>query len=216
MIDQLAMMLGGRAAEELVFHEPTTGASNDIEKATGLARAMVTEYGMSDRLGAIKFGHNNGEVFLGRDMGHQRDYSEDVASEIDTEVRRIIDEAHDEAFEILVQYRDVLDEMVLQLMEKETLSREQVLEIFAPVVKRPSRGSWRGNGGKRRPSDRPPVMTPAEVALLGANGDSATRRRATRARSANGSNGSSGSSGRARRAPVKGTRARQAKPPTEG
>jgi cell division protease FtsH len=170
MIDDLAMTLGGRAAEELVFHEPTTGASNDIEKATALARQMVTEYGMSDRLGAIKFGQNNGEVFLGRDMGHQRDYSEHIAAEIDAEVRRFIDEAHDEAYEILVQYRDVLDDMVLQLMDKETLAREQVLAIFAPVVKRPSRGAWRGNGGKRRPSDRPPVMTPAELALLGANG----------------------------------------------
>jgi cell division protease FtsH len=186
MIDQLAMMLGGRAAEELVFHEPTTGASNDIEKATHLARQMATEYGMSDRLGAIKFGQNNGEVFLGRDMGHQRDYSEDVAAEIDAEVRRFIDEAHDEAYEILVQYRDVLDEMVLQLMEKETLSREQVLEIFAPVVKRPSRGTWRGNGGKRRPSDRPPVMTPAELALLG-TGDATVRRGRARNGSANGS-----------------------------
>jgi cell division protease FtsH len=212
MIDQLAMMLGGRAAEELVFHEPTTGASNDIEKATGLARSMVTEYGMSDRLGAIKFGQNNGEVFLGRDMGHQRDYSEDVASEIDTEVRRFIDEAHDEAYEILVQYRDVLDEMVLQLMDKETLSREQVLEIFAPVVKRPSRGAWRGNGGKRRPSSRPPVMTPAELALLGSQGDG-RRVRTPRRTAANGSNGSSSSAaGRGRRAPVKGTRARQVPP----
>ncbi|HEX8001879.1 MAG TPA: ATP-dependent zinc metalloprotease FtsH [Mycobacteriales bacterium] len=212
MIDDLAMTLGGRAAEELVFHEPTTGASNDIEKATALARQMVTEYGMSDRLGAIKFGQTNGEVFLGRDMGHQRDYSETVASEIDAEVRKFIDEAHDEAFEILVQYRDVLDEMVLQLMEKETLTREQVLEIFAPVTKRESRGTWRGNG-KRRPSDRPPVMTPAELALLGANGaNGEARRRATRSRSAN---GSSSATGRGRRAPVKGTRARQAPPPQE-
>jgi cell division protease FtsH len=211
MIDQLAMMLGGRAAEELVFHEPTTGASNDIEKATGLARSMATEYGMSDRLGAIKFGQNNGEVFLGRDMGHQRDYSEDVASEIDSEVRRFIDEAHDEAYEILVQYRDVLDEMVLQLMEKETLNREQVLEIFAPVVKRQSRGVWRGNGGKRRPSDRPPVMTPAELALLGTSGPVRRGRRTT----ANGSNGANGSTSSARtraggRTPAKPARPRRA------
>jgi cell division protease FtsH len=215
MIDDLAMTLGGRAAEELVFHEPTTGASNDIEKATALARQMVTEYGMSDRLGAIKFGQNNGEVFLGRDMGHQRDYSESVAAEIDAEVRRFIDEAHDEAYEVLVQYRDVLDEMVLQLMEKETLAREQVLEIFAPVVKRPSRGGWRGNGGKRRPSDRPPVLTPAEQALLGSNG-TARRTRATSTRTrANGSSSSAATTGRAgsgRRSPVKGTRARQTPP----
>jgi cell division protease FtsH len=198
IIDRLAMTLGGRAAEELVFHEPTTGASNDIEQATGLARAMVTEYGMSDTLGAVKFGQNNGEVFLGRDMGHQRDYSEDVAARIDSEVRQFIDEAHDEAYEVLVEYRDVLDAMVLQLMEKETLTREQVLEIFAPVVKRPSRGTWRGNGGKRQPSDRPPVMTPAELALLGANGSSPSRRRSS----------SNGSSSTSRRAPVKRARPR--------
>src|SRR5450756_2152406 len=107
MIDQLAMLLGGRTAEEMVFHEPTTGASNDIEKATGIARAMVTEYGMSDKLGALKFGQGGGEVFLGRDVGHQRDYSEEVAAEIDAEVRGLIEAAHDEAWEILVEFRGV-------------------------------------------------------------------------------------------------------------
>ncbi len=177
MIDQLAMLLGGRTAEELIFHEPTTGASNDIEKATQIARAMVTEYGMSEKLGALKFGQAQGEVFLGRDMGHTRDYSEDVAYEIDQEVRRFIDEAHDEAFAILVEYRDVLDEMVLRLMEKETISKDEVLEICAPVRKRPSRGVWRGNGSKRVPSDRPPVMTPAEQALIAASPAPTTRRR---------------------------------------
>ena len=165
MLDQLAVLLGGRTAEELVFHEPTTGASNDIEKATAISRAMVTQYGMSDSLGALKFGQESGEVFLGRDMGHQRDYSEEVASRIDEEVRRLIEAAHDEAFEVLVEYRDVLDNLVLALMDKETLTKEQVLEIFAPVQKRPSRGSWTGTG-KRRPSSRPPVTTPAELALV--------------------------------------------------
>jgi cell division protease FtsH len=169
MLDQLAVLLGGRTAEELVFHEPTTGASNDIEKATAISRAMVTQYGMSDSLGALKFGSDSGEVFLGRDMGHQRDYSEEVAARIDEEVRRLIEAAHDEAFEVLVEYRDVLDDLVLQLMEKETLTKEQVLQVFAPVIKRPSRGSWTGTG-KRRPSSRPPVTTPAEVALAKANG----------------------------------------------
>ncbi|MEO6713929.1 MAG: ATP-dependent zinc metalloprotease FtsH, partial [Mycobacteriales bacterium] len=166
MIDQLALLLGGRTAEELVFHEPTTGASNDIEKATAIARAMVTEYGMSDKLGALKFGNNNGEPFLGRDMGHQRDYSEDVAAEIDVEVRRLVEEAHDEAWEVLVEYRDVLDDLVLELMEKETLAKDEVLRVFQSVRKRPSRGTWMGHG-KRMPSDRPPIMTPAEKALLG-------------------------------------------------
>jgi len=166
LIDQLAMLLGGRTAEELVFHEPTTGASNDIEKATGISRSMVTQYGMSDRLGALKFGSDNGEVFLGRDMGHQRDYSEDVAAQIDGEVRQLIEAAHDEAWEILSEYRDVLDDLVLQLMDKETLSKDQVLAIFAPITKRPSRGSYTG-WGKRLPSEKPPVLTPRELALLG-------------------------------------------------
>jgi cell division protease FtsH len=171
MLDQLAVLLGGRTAEELVFHEPTTGASNDIEKATAISRAMVTQYGMSDSLGALKFGQDSGEVFLGRDMGHQRDYSEEVAARIDEEVRRLIEAAHDEAFEVLVQYRDVLDDLVLRLMDQETLSKDEVLEVFAPVHKRPSRGSWSGTG-RRRPSDRPPVLTKTEAAALAGNGSS--------------------------------------------
>ncbi|MEU8175396.1 ATP-dependent zinc metalloprotease FtsH [Microbispora hainanensis] len=178
MMDQLAMLLGGRTAEELVFHEPTTGASNDIEKATSIARRMVTEYGMSERLGARKFGSGNGEVFLGREMGHERDYSEQIASAIDEEVRRLIESAHDQAWEILVQYRDVLDNLVLELMEKETLSREQVLQIFSPVVPKEKRPSYAGYG-KRLPSDRPPVITPKERAngngsALPAGGSSST------------------------------------------
>ncbi len=166
MTDQLAMLLGGRTAEELVFHEPTTGAANDIEKASAIARKMVTEYGMSERLGARKFGSGQGEVFLGRDMGHERDYSEDIASAIDDEVRRYIEAAHDTAWEILVEYRDVLDELVANLMEKETLTKDQVLEIFAPVQKRPHQNSYTGYG-KRLPSDRPPILTRKELALLG-------------------------------------------------
>ena len=113
MLDQLAYMLGGRAAEELVFHDPTTGAANDIEKATATARAMVTQYGMTERLGAIKFGGDNSEPFLGREMGHQRDYSEEVAALVDEEVKKLIETAHNEAWEILVENRDVLDNLVL-------------------------------------------------------------------------------------------------------
>jgi cell division protease FtsH len=169
MMDQLAMLLGGRTAEELVFHEPTTGAANDIEKASQIARGMVTEYGMSERLGARKFGNNDGEPFLGREMSHSRDYSEEIASAIDEEVRKLIEAAHDEAWEILVQYRDVLDDLVLQLMEHETLSRDRVLEIFSPIRKRVSRGSYTGTG-KRLPSTKPPVLTPKEMALAGADG----------------------------------------------
>ncbi|HEV2451170.1 MAG TPA: cell division protein FtsH, partial [Streptosporangiaceae bacterium] len=168
MMDQLAMLLGGRTAEELVFHEPTTGAANDIEKASQIARGMVTEFGMSERLGARKFGTGDGEPFLGREMGHARDYSEEIASAIDEEVRRLIEAAHDEAWEILVQYRDVLDDLVLQLMEKETLSRQAVLRIFEQVQKRPIRGTYTGYG-KRLPSDRPPVLTQKELALTAAS-----------------------------------------------
>ncbi|GAA3756290.1 ATP-dependent zinc metalloprotease FtsH [Salinactinospora qingdaonensis] len=165
MMDQLAMMLGGRTAEEMVFHEPTTGAANDIDKATSLARKMITEYGMSERLGARKFGDGSSEPFVGREMSHSRDYSEEIASIVDEEVRSLIESAHDEAWEILVEYRQVLDELVLGLLDRETLSKEEVLEIFSPVRKRASRGSYKGYG-KRQPSDKPPVMTPQELALL--------------------------------------------------
>jgi cell division protease FtsH len=168
MRDQLAMLLGGRTAEELVFHEPTTGAANDIEKASEVARGMVTQYGMSEKLGARKFGSGDTEPFLGMERSHARDYSEEIASAIDDEVRRLIESAHDEAWEVLVEYRDVLDGLVLQLLDKETLSRKEVLEVFATVHKRPLRGSYTGYG-KRVPSDRPPVLTPKELALAAAS-----------------------------------------------
>jgi cell division protease FtsH len=164
MEDQLAMLLGGRTAEELIFHEPTSGAANDIDKATQIARAMVTEYGMSERLGARKFGSGDAEPFLGMERSHSRDYSEEIASAIDEEIRRMIEAAHDEAWEVLVEYRDVLDNLVLRLLDKETLSRKEVLEVFAPVQKRPTRGTYTGYG-KRLPSDRPPVLSPKELAL---------------------------------------------------
>ncbi len=168
MRDQLAMLLGGRTAEELVFHEPTTGAANDIEKASEIARGMVTQYGMSERLGARKLGSGDSEPFLGMERSHARDYSEEIASAIDEEVRGLIESAHDEAWEVLVEYREVLDNLVLQLLDKETLSRKQVLEVFATVQKRPLRGTYTGYG-KRLPSDRPPVLTPKELALAAAS-----------------------------------------------
>jgi cell division protease FtsH len=130
---------------------------------------MITEYGMSERLGARKFGHGDGEPFLGRDMSHSRDYSDEIASSIDEEIHRLIESAHDEAWEVLVEYRDVLDALVLRLLDKETVSRPEVLEIFASVQKRPVRGSYTGYG-KRLPSDRPPVLSPKELALAAADG----------------------------------------------
>ncbi|MEV6507082.1 ATP-dependent zinc metalloprotease FtsH [Streptomyces sp. NPDC051642] len=170
MLDQLAYMLGGRAAEELVFHDPTTGAANDIEKATATARAMVTQYGMTERLGAIKFGGDNTEPFLGREMSHPRDYSEEVAALVDEEVKKLIENAHNEAWEILVENRDVLDALVLQLLEKETLNKEQIAEVFTPIIRRPARPSWTGSS-RRTPSTRPPVLSPKELSLTnGTNG----------------------------------------------
>jgi cell division protease FtsH len=168
LLDQLAYALGGRVAEELVFHDPTTGASNDIEKATGLARQMVTQYGMSERVGAIKLGSGNSEVFLGRDMGHERDYSEEVAGVVDEEVRRLIEAAHDEAWHVINDNREILDHLVLQLLEKETLGAEALAEVFADVVKRPPRPIWLSSD-RRHVHDLPPVLTPAEKAAQ-ANG----------------------------------------------
>ena len=134
ILDQLAYALGGRVAEEIVFHDPTTGASNDIEKATGTARAMVTEFGMSERIGAIKLGQSDGEVFLGRDMGHQRDYSEEIAAIVDAEVRGLIEAAHDEAYTALNANRDTLDTLVLELLERETLNAHELAELFKPIT----------------------------------------------------------------------------------
>ena len=169
MLNQLAYMLGGRAAEELIFHDPTTGASNDIEKATALARAMVTQYGMTERLGAIRYGQEQNEVFLGRDMGHVRDYSEDVAAAIDEEVRTLIETAHQEAYEILVANRDVLDRLVLELLEKETLDKGEVEAVFADLRLRTPRPAWTGSS-LRQPDTRGPIATPEHLANGHANG----------------------------------------------
>jgi cell division protease FtsH len=162
MLDQLTYMLGGRAAEEIVFHDPTTGAANDIEKATSVARAMVTQYGMTERIGAIKLGSGSGEVFMGRDMGHGRDYSEEVAGVVDEEVKRLIEAAHNEAWHILVDNRDVLDELVLALLERETLDKAAVAEIFQDIRRRPPRPAW--TGASDRIPQPGPVLTPKELA----------------------------------------------------
>jgi cell division protease FtsH len=134
LIDELAMLLGGRCAEEIVFDEPTTGASDDIQRCTRIAKSMVMQYGMSD-LGPLALGETEGQPFLGRDFGHVKDYSDDVASKIDSEVRRLVEEAHDEAREILSKYRDKLDLMADRLLEKESIDKEEVAEILAEVAK---------------------------------------------------------------------------------
>ncbi len=144
LLDQLAMLLGGRTAEELIFQDPTTGAQNDIERATAIARAMVTEYGMSDEIGPQQLGAKAGEVFLGREYGNQINYSQEVAGHIDSEVRRLIDEAHGEAMEVLVMHRKVLDRLADALMEKETLDTPEVMEILGDLperARRPTNGT---------------------------------------------------------------------------
>ena len=162
LLDQLAYSLGGRAAEELIFHDPSTGASNDIEKATALARAMVTQYGMTEAIGAIKLGTDASEPFMGRDYGHQRDYSESVAASVDAEIRKLIENAHQEAFDILVENRATLDAMVIRLLEVETLNKEEITEIFKKVKSWPRRPAWTGSA-TRIPSQQPPVDVPERI-----------------------------------------------------
>ncbi|MET0784280.1 MAG: cell division protein FtsH, partial [Leifsonia flava] len=164
LLDQLAYAMGGRVAEEIVFHDPTTGASNDIEKATATARKMVTEFGMSADVGAVKLGQSQGEVFLGRDMGHQRDYSERIAERVDAEVRALIEKAHDEAWEVINENRDILDHLARELLEKETLDHNEIAEIFKDIKKLPERPLWLSS--QSRPlSERPPIdfPTPAPI-----------------------------------------------------
>ena len=137
-VDQLAMLLGGRVAEEMVIGDVTTGAQNDLERATKIARQMVTEYGMSDVVGPLTLGQKTGEVFLGRDFAAHPDYSDRVAFEIDSEVRRLIDEAHDEALAMLKRNRAKLDEVAGALIERETLEKDELIAILEKVRKKPA------------------------------------------------------------------------------
>ena len=130
MLQDITTLLGGRVAEELIFGNITTGASNDIKRATGTARAMVMQYGMSDKLGLITYGDDGDEVFIGRDLAHTRSYSEEVAKEIDQEVHDIIDKCHQDAREIITQHMDVLHKCAALLLEKEKVHREEFEALF--------------------------------------------------------------------------------------
>ena len=164
MLDKLAYMLGGMAAEALIFHDVTSGAGNDIEKATALARAMVTQYGMTERLGAIKLGDDNAEPFLGRDMGHTRNYSEETAAAVDDEVKKLLSSANQEAYDVLEDNRDVLDSLVRELMDKETLDKGQIAALFEPLRRRPARPAWTGSPD-RSPSAIPPIEIPEKASV---------------------------------------------------
>jgi len=152
--DQLTYAMGGRVAEEIVFHDPTTGASNDIEKATSIARKMVLEYGMTTELGPVKLGTEGGEPFAGRDMGRGREYSETIAERVDTQVRALIEQAHNEAYEVISANRDILDKLARELLEKETLDHNQIADIFTDVRKLPERPQWLSS------EDRPVSLLP--------------------------------------------------------
>ena len=157
LIDELAMLLGGRVAEELVFGDITTGAQNDLERASKIARQMVTEFGMSDTLGPLTLGQKQGEVFLGRDFASHPDYSDQIAFEIDSEIRRLIDEAHDEALEILQSHRPHLDRLAETLIQRETIESEEIGTILAGLDKRPQReGRGAGVAVARRSVKRTP------------------------------------------------------------
>ena len=164
--DQLTYAMGGRVAEEIVFHDPTTGASNDIEKATDIARKMVTEYGMTTQVGPVKLGSGSGEMFVARDMNRGRDYSENIAETVDAQVRALIEQAHNEAYQVLSANRDILDKLARELLEKETLDHNQIAEIFTEVQKLPERPQWLSSEG-RPVSLLPPIEMPKRGVEVG-------------------------------------------------
>jgi cell division protease FtsH len=131
LMDQMAMTLGGRAAEELVFHEVTTGAANDLEKVTQTSKHMIMRYGMSEKLGPRVLGRNHDMPFLGRDMGAEPDYSEEIAREIDDEIRRVIEEAHERAVSVLREHMDELHQITELLIERETIDKDQFERLLA-------------------------------------------------------------------------------------
>ena len=130
LMDELAAMLGGRAAEELVFNEVTTGAANDLEKVTHTAKQMIMRYGMSEKLGPRVLGRNQDLPFLGREMASEPDYSEEIAREIDDEIRRVIEEAHTRARQVLEQHMDELHRLSSILVERETIDKDQFLRLL--------------------------------------------------------------------------------------
>ncbi|MDP9833154.1 ATP-dependent zinc metalloprotease FtsH [Trueperella abortisuis] len=173
LLDQLVYSLGGRAAEEVVFHDPTTGASNDIQKATDVARKMVTEYGMSQRVGAVRLTADDSDPMTRMGGGQTREHSDDLARIVDEEVRALLDRAAQEAWQIMMDNRHVLDRLTSVLLEKETVLEGELKEIFADVVKAPDRQLWLSSP-ERPVSDLPPVPLPEGTADSGehsASGD---------------------------------------------
>lgn len=157
LLDEMAYAMGGRVAEELVFKDPTTGASNDIEKATETAYKMVTKYGMSSRVGTLDLSGSSEPAFGYGNGGGGRDLSPNVANIVDEEVRALLDTANREAWEVLTEYRDVLDHLVAELLEKETLNEKELADIFAPIVRREERPVWHSS------NERPLLDAPGPI-----------------------------------------------------
>ncbi|QWW19860.1 ATP-dependent zinc metalloprotease FtsH [Schaalia sp. 19OD2882] len=179
LLDNLVYAMGGRVAEEIVFRDPSTGASNDIQKATESARAMVTDYGMSERVGNVKLGQADTDPFIGRDMGRGpgRTYSDAIAAVIDEEVRAFLDAATREAWEILSRNRDVLDTLAQRLLEEETLDEAALAAIFEGVRKQPDRPVWNYLDEAAVPGavfGRPVVGSSEDLAHLRASSDAGT------------------------------------------
>ncbi|PQZ97755.1 cell division protein FtsH [Arthrobacter sp. MYb211] len=160
LLDQMAYAMGGRVAEEIVFHDPSTGASNDIEKATDTARKMVTEYGMSEKIGAVRLASSAAAQGMGTGS---RDYSDEMAHLVDEEVRTLIEQAHDDAYWALTANRHVLDRLALALLEHETLNQKEIAELFVDLVKRDKRDVWLSND-ERPVHEQGPVLSPKERA----------------------------------------------------
>jgi cell division protease FtsH len=168
--DTMAMCLGGRSAEEIVFGEPTTGAEDDIEKVTRIARAMVTEYGMSDELGPRQLGQRDGEVFLGRELNHRPNYSEEVAAAIDREIARLVDEAHERARAVLIRHRPTLELMARELVDKETLEPMHLAAILGSIDvadSRPARPARPVRASRVASGRRPAASAPPELPVAG-------------------------------------------------
>ncbi|MDO5661873.1 MAG: ATP-dependent zinc metalloprotease FtsH [Brachybacterium sp.] len=160
LLDRLAYALGGYAVEEGIFHDVTTGPGSDLQNATKIARTMVTQLGMSEKLGQVVYGEGQGEVFVGMQSGQSQEFSDETAQLIDEEVRRLISNALDEAWEVIRDNRDILDRLVRELLEKETLGERELADIFADVRKRPARQVW--HSSHARPVFHEPLVGSGE------------------------------------------------------
>jgi cell division protease FtsH len=181
LTDNLAMTLGGRAAEEIVFSEITTGASNDLEKVTATAKQMVMRFGMSEKLGPRVFGHDHGQPFLGREFSAEPDYSDEIAREIDDEIRRIVEAAHQQAKDILTEHRSSLEKISEVLVKRETIEKEEFEALLSGKTEEEVFGADETPGPEMplppTPADRPEREGPRPLPRPGLAGGGAAELR---------------------------------------